>query len=253
MSLSFIRMIAQSFLYIILTFSITKYTLSKEETRLGFKQSEVAYGIDISEFQGHINWNQIGRSGIDFVYIRASEGITIRDHKFEDNWQSARRLDLLRGAYHFYIVGDEFGAQVQNFTSQFTLNAGDLAPMIDIEHASFVSEESIDKSSLQENFIQFLGRIENTYGCSPIIYTSYSFASEYLDDFRFAKYRLWIADYNKSKPSVPDIWKEKGWFIWQFMVRKDFPGVDTNNGSVDQDMSSLEKEHFRKSAKCVQN
>lgn len=253
MSLSFIRMIAQSFLYIILTFSITKYTLSKEETRLGFKQSEVAYGIDISEFQGHINWNQIGRSGIDFVYIRASEGITIRDHKFQDNWQSARRLDLLRGAYHFYIVGDEFGAQVQNFTSQFTLNAGDLAPMIDIEHASFVSEESIDKSSLQENFIQFLGRIESTFGCSPIIYTSYSFASEYLDDFRFAKYRLWIADYNKSKPSVPDIWKEKGWFIWQFMVRKDFPGVDTNNGSVDQDMSSLEKEHFRKSAKCIQN
>ena len=253
MSLTLNRIIAQLFLYILLTLSSAKYTISKEKMTLGPKQSNFAYGIDISEFQGHINWDQMSRSGIEFVYIRASEGITIRDHKFQDNWQSAKRLDLLRGAYHFYIVGDEVSAQLKNFISQFTLEAGDLAPMIDIEHASLVSKEAINKSSLQENFIRFLGHVESTFGCSPIIYTSHSFASEYLDDYRFAEYRLWIADYNKSKPSVPDVWKKKGWFIWQFMVSEDFPGVNTNNGRVDQDMSSLEKGLFRKRAKCIQN
>lgn len=216
--------------------------------------SEVAYGIDISEFQGHIDWDQISKSGLDFIYIRASEGITIKDHQFRDNWESAKRLKLMRGAYHFYIVGDAVEDQMRNFTSQFTPHTGDLAPMIDIEHASLIKGRDVSTSLLQEDFIRLLERIKHKFECDPIIYTSYLFANKYLDDYRFSEYRLWIADYTKnSSPLIPEAWREKGWFIWQFETKKGFPGISTNNGSVDRDMSSADKKAFKKRATCAKS
>ena len=140
---------------------------------------------------------------------------------------------------------------MRNFTSQYAPKTGDLAPMVDIEHASLIKARKASASLLQEDFLRFLGHIKREIGCSPIIYTSYSFANKYLDDKRFSEYRLWIADYTKnSSPSVPDAWKGKGWFIWQFETKQGFPGITTNNGSVDRDMSSAEKQAFKKSAKC---
>ena len=152
----------------------------------------------------------------------------------------------MRGAYHFYIVGDAVEDQMRNFTSQFTPHTGDLVPMIDIEHASLIKGRDTT-SLLQEDFIRFLERIEHKFECRPIIYTSYLFANKYLDDHRFSEYRLWIADYTKnSSPLVPEVWREKGWFIWQFETKKGFPGISTNNGALIETCLQQIKRHLKK-------
>ena len=97
-------------------------------------------GLDVSHYQGTVDWASVLRQGYRFAFIKATEGTTWTDPEFSANWAGAKGAGLLRGAYHYYEPGDDPGQQADFFLNtvwphggQPLLAPGDLPPVLDIE------------------------------------------------------------------------------------------------------------------------
>ncbi len=185
-------------------------------------------GIDVSEFQGDIDWQAAKAAGVVFAFARALEGDTIHDSQFAANWQGMKEAGVVRGAYDFYIADDSPETQVEEFTALVTLEPGDLVPMVDIESASLTESAP---ANLVSDFHRYLDLMEAHYGVKPIIYTDPDFWNENLDD-SFGEYPLWVADYDgEDTPTLPEGWDD--WVLWQHTDLGSVPGID---GDVDLDV-----------------
>ena len=90
-------------------------------------------GIDVSQHNGVIDWRLVAASGIDFAYIRATQGRTVADRSFAKNWAEAEAAGLRRGAYHFYNWCASAMEQIANFTKVVPVDPDALPPIIDLE------------------------------------------------------------------------------------------------------------------------
>ena len=185
-------------------------------------------------YQGSVDFNKVKTAGVTYVFIRATEGITIQDSEFKSNFASAQTAGLTVGAYHFYETNDDPIAQLDNFISVVTLKAGDLPPVIDIERI-----HNNDESNLIENIQKFLSGLESHYGVKPIIYSNHDFANEYLTEF--GNYPLWLAEYEVSEPKLPNGWAN--WVFWQWSESSIINGV---NGNVDVDRYNGDEASFQR-------
>lgn len=192
-------------------------------------------GIDISKHQGEIDFEKVKSTGIIFIFIRATDGITYQDSTFKSNFTSARAAGLTVGAYHFYETNDDPIAQFKNFTRVVELKSGDLPPVIDIEKL-----HSKDDIKITENFQKFINALEAHYGVKPIIYSGFNFANEYLTNF--GEYPLWLAEYNEAdKPKLPKGWDD--WTFWQWSQSEKITGI---SGNVDSDRYNGDEASFKK-------
>lgn len=199
-------------------------------------------GMDISHFQGDIKWDDIKKDGVNFVYIKASEGDDFKDPKFKTNRAAAKSKCIYRGAYHFYETGYDPTKQAQNFIAAVgKLEPGDLPPVLDLEELGI--KAPVTKKEYQKNTLLWLQTVEKEWGVTPIIYSNLYFGIKYLDHPDFAKYKLWIAEYTKKTPKVPKTWKSEGWTIWQ---RTDLKKLEGIKGNVDYDLFHGNAEEFRK-------
>ena len=190
----------------------------RKVTRMeGFK----TFGIDVSRYQGQVNYQEVQKDNIKFVFIKATEGLELKDPTFAYNWANSRRNGLLRGAYHFFLPKLDPQLQLQNFTSSVYLQAGDLPPVVDVEKLG-----SSSPAELVRNLQIFLDGVEQHYGARPIIYTSYNFYRDYLDEF-FSNYPLWIARYQDAPLEAEE---NMNWQFWQYTDNGVVEGV---NGAVD--------------------
>jgi lysozyme len=194
-------------------------------------------GIDVSHFQGKIDWKEVKDAGIHFVFDKATQGVNFLDPKYQDNILGAREAKLLHGSYHFYITKDDPKEQANFFLSKINHDPGDLPPVLDIEQGSL--SENTSKEKLQTDLLVFLETIEKAIQVKPIIYTNHPFGDTYLTDPKFGNYDLWIAEYGVSKPKIPKVWQERGWLIWQ---RTDRGTVEGLIGNVDHDILHESKE-----------
>ncbi len=105
--------------------------------------AEKARGIDVSHDQGEVNWAEVRAAGMAFAFMKATEGETVVDPKFETNWVQAKQQGLLRGAYHFYRPQDDATTQAHFFLRTVPFADGDLPPVIDIEVTDGVSASEI--------------------------------------------------------------------------------------------------------------
>ena len=190
-------------------------------------------GIDVSKYQGAIDFDKVKAANIDYVFIRATEGITYQDIDFAANIESARAAGLVVGAYHFYETNDDPIAQLGNFTNTVSLQRGDLPPIVDIEKL-----HKNDDSNLTQNIQAFLDGLESHYGIKPIIYTGRNFANEYMAGF--GDYALWLAEYEVDAPTLPAGWAD--WTFWQWSQSSTIEGID---GQVDGDRYSGSAASFR--------
>lgn len=185
-------------------------------------------GIDISHHQAQIDWDKlrnakIGDHPIRFVIIKATEGATLFDENFNDNFHWARENDLVRGAYHFYIPDKNIERQAEYYLRQVHLLEGDLPPILDIEKRG-----NKPLKEFQRDVLTWLEIVQSVYGVAPIIYTSYKFKQDYLNTPALNEYPLWIAHYYEKKL------KYKGkWAFWQYT---DCGRVDGIKGYVDFDL-----------------
>ncbi len=182
-------------------------------------------GIDISHYQDRINWNQLRNAKVlgvplSFMFIKATEGVSIIDENFNENFYQARQNSIMRGAYHFFAPDVDATKQAQFFLKQVHLEAGDLPPVLDVEKAGRLS-----KDHLQNAVKTWLNVVEKHYGVKPIIYTGYKFKLQYLDDSYFDAYPYWIAHYY-----VGQLEYKGAWAFWQYT---DVGHINGINGFVD--------------------
>lgn len=168
-------------------------------------------GIDVSKFQGTINWTKVAKdSTIRFVYIKATEGTSIRDPFYKTNIAKARKAGLLVGSYHLYSSKTTAYQQFGNFKKMVKKSEQDLVPVLDIEghHSGRLNMARVDK---------LLELMEAEYGVRPMIYTSEKLYKTHFAGKKYAKYHIFIANYRRT-PSVR-------YTLWQFTETGHVSGI----------------------------
>jgi lysozyme len=180
------------------------------------------HGIDISHYQGDINWEVLRNQGmidkcpVRFVMIKATEGASRVDSKFQENFEQSLEYGFTRGVYHFYSVHSSAEEQARFFISQVNLLKGDLPPVLDVEHKPKRQTDEEFKQSV----LRWLTLVEQHYGVKPIIYTYYKFKMQYLSDPVFDQYPYWIAHYYVDSVEYKGPWK-----FWQYTDVGRLPGI----------------------------
>jgi len=173
-------------------------------------------GIDVSRFQDSIKWKRVAQNkNIKFVYVKATEGASIRDKMYKYNVKKAREEGLLVGSYHVYSSRTTAQAQFANFKKVVGDNKQDLIPVLDIEatHCHKLSMARVDK---------MLSLMEKEYGAKPMIYTSERLYKTHFNIKKYKKYHFFIANYNRE-PRV-------AYTLWQYTQHGKLKGI---SGFVD--------------------
>ena len=199
--------------------SFTRHGLTgREKTPLLAGYS--VHGIDVSAYQGRIDWPEVARHDVRFAFIKASEGATLRDARFARNWREARAAHVLRGAYHYFQPNRDGRVQADLFVGTVPLAPGDLPPVLDVEAANFH-----DVAVLRREVARWLRLVEAHYGVRPILYSNYGYYRRHLAG-HFDDYPLWLAHYEVEQPVLP----RSRWIIWQHSDEAYVPGI---RGAVD--------------------
>jgi lysozyme len=194
-------------------------------------------GIDVSHYQGTVNWPQVAGAGVAFAFVKATEGITTVDPMFNQNWSGVRAAGLLRGAYHFYEPGDDPVQQAEHFLTVVSLSQGDLPPVLDIETSG-----SSTPATIVQGIQTWLETVQQGTGRTPIVYTGNSFWKT-LGTSAFGAYPLWIAEYGVQTPVLPSGWSR--WTFWQYSETGAIAGV---SGQVDLDFFQGSLQNLKKLA-----
>ena len=179
------------------------------------------HGIDISHYQGKIDWEQLKNAMIKgcpvrFVIIKSTEGSSRLDENFRENFNQARDFGFIRGVYHFWSNKSTAREQAYYFLDQVHLTDGDLPPILDIEHKP--ADKSVE--DFQRDVLTWLHIVEDKYHVKPIIYTYYKFKEQYLSAPVFEDYPYWIAHYYVDKVQYKGKWK-----FWQHTDVGKLPGI----------------------------
>ena len=163
-------------------------------------------GIDVSKFQGTVNWAKVAKdSTIKFVYIRATEGTSIQDAYYKTNLKAAKKAGLLVGSYHVYSSKTTAYQQMANMRKMIKKSEQDLVPVLDIEghHSGRLYMERVDK---------LLELMESEYGVKPMIYTSERVYKTHFATKKYSKYHIFIANYRGYPTTRFTLWQytEKG-------------------------------------------
>jgi len=179
-----------------------------------------APGMDVSQFQGSINWSQVKAGGKQFSFIRASYtdtfGVSHADPSFAANWQGARAAGVIRGAYH-YFQGLYDGVTQANFlinqiNAAGGMQTGDLPPAIDVEHNGANNVWDPVTANNVTRMQQWLITAQNAFGVKPYIYTNQSTWAFLGNPQQFSSYPLWVANFDQPSPAMP----AGGWATWTF-------------------------------------
>ena len=196
------------------------------------------YGLDVSHHNGVINWNNVNRNQTKFVICKATQGKTFKDDLLNSNLIELRRLNFIRGAYHFFTFkGVTAAEQVNNFMGcniDFD-ESGMLPAVVDVEWQGSDSSNDFvynNKVACAAKLRSWLDSIENVTGRKPIIYTAKGFWNELLGSpAGFDSYELWVASYRNGSPTMPGTWKD--YLIWQFTESGHVAGIP---GNVDKNI-----------------
>ena len=196
------------------------------------------HGIDVSKWQGKIDWPRVAASGVKFVYIRAAYGADLQDPLFDQNWEGAKKAGLLRGAYHFCRAHQSAQAQVAIMLNTVPSDdRGELPPWYDLER--FRLDPVVKGKELVEFSNAYMLGVEAEWGRRMDIYTGYYF---WQNNLRVnLKYPDWpeyrqlaIAQYPSGTPTQPWLlpkgWSD--WTWWQYSSKGVVPGI---SGNVDMD------------------
>lgn len=185
-------------------------------------------GIDVSYYQGTINWTQVAGDGVKFAFIRVSDGTGFVDPKFETYWSASRAAGIKHGAYQFFRPGQDPVAQADLLLSKIggKLAADDLPPVVDVE-----ASDGLSATQIQAKLKIWVDRVKNALGRDPIIYTGFYFWRDSVGAPDYAQTPLWHAQYTTATcPNIAPPWTK--WHLWQFTSTGTVAGI---SGDVDVD------------------
>lgn len=217
------------------------YLFDRKSVEKGAKvpSGAFSYGIDISHFQQKVDWDSLmvmtdgaGRTirsmkhardvkPVSYVFIKATEGTSMKDRNFHANWRKAGEKGIRRGAYHFFRSSKDPEQQARHFIKTVGgLRYKDLPPVLDIE----TIHPGCSHKTLNERALKWLKTVEEHYDRKPIVYSSASFIENILCKEITENYPIWVAHYDTDKPRC------SRWHIWQFTDKAVVHGID---GHVD--------------------
>ena len=187
-------------------------------------EPSTTFGIDVSHYQAHINWDAVARSEhpIRYVFVRATMGYDGRDERFAENWAGAAEVGFVRGAYHYFRPGEDGRAQFDNFARTVDLQPGDLYPVLDVEALG-----PRGPAALRAEITEWLTLAEQRWGVRPILYTGQTFYTHHLEG-HFDDYPLWLAHYSATPDTARFDWRIHQ-FTDRVRVRGILSRVDGNN------------------------
>ena len=189
--------------------------------------TERIYGIDIAKYQHGkgrravpIHWDKlriihVGKRGsnnvsgtadypVSFAYIKSTEGTSIRNRFYLNDYAQARKHDIRTGAYHFWSVRTSGAEQATYFIRNTLFREGDLPPVLDVEPTNAQIAQSGGAERLFREIRVWLKAVERHTGVKPILYVNQMFVNNHLSKQPDLKrdYRVWIARYSEYKPDV---------------------------------------------------
>jgi GH25 family lysozyme M1 (1,4-beta-N-acetylmuramidase) len=183
-------------------------------------------GIDVSYWQGSIDWGRVADDGIDFAIVRVADGF-YEDPDFETNYQGARNAGIVRGSYQFFRAGRDGGDQADLLLRKLgSLDAEDIPPVLDIE-----TTDGYSTSHVADEMVAWLDTVERATGRVPIIYTSPGLWPSMVGSADFSDYHLWVAHWTTGCPTLPS-----GWDHWAFWQTSSSGSIDGISGNVDTDL-----------------
>lgn len=184
-------------------------------------------GIDVSHFQGNIDWEILSQENIHFAFIKATEGSSHIDPKFLENFREASQTDLCIGAYHFFSFASEGERQAEHYIEVVGDLNGKMPPIIDFEfypnQGELPSDEEV-RSELQT----LLVRLEDEYGVKPIIYATTTTYKLYIENY-FLEYPIWIRNVYYKTTLEPG----RDWSFWQYQDNAKLEGYSGEEERID--------------------
>lgn len=209
-------------------------------------------GIDISHWQGEINWGAVAGDGIKFAYIKATGGTEYLDGEFDDNYASSYNAGIIRGAYHF--ARPNYSGPVQQ--ARFFVNNGGgwsadgmtLPPMLDMEYNPSGGDcYGLSDAQMVDWIAGFSNEVKRLTGRYPAIYTSTSWwklctgNSGAFNSTNALMIAHWASDPNPL-PNWPF------YTIWQYTSKGSVAGI---GGNVDRDVFNGSYDRLKAFAKCT--
>jgi lysozyme len=184
-------------------------------------------GIDVSFYEGDMDWTAAHNDGVVFAFIRVSDGLTHPDNKFARNWAQSKAAGVRRGAYQFFRENEDPIAQADLLIAAVgQLQPGDLPPVIDVE-----SSDHQDGATIDAHVNRWLDHVEQALGVRPIVYTGPYFWRDTVGGRAAGGSPLWVAHYGTACPLVPQPWGT--WAFHQYSENGHVRGIV---GGVDLDV-----------------
>lgn len=200
---------------------IVCYILPTKVFAFGPSSNIIYQGIDVSGYQGNINFREVKEAGIDIVYIKSSEGSNYIDSHFERNYEQARANGLKIGFYHYVTARTEEQArrQAQFFVSVISGKVADCKLAMDFESFGSLSREEINRIGLV-----FLQTVEQLSGKEVILYSN-AYTANNIWRGELTNYPLWVAQYGVNEPQNNGTWDS--WAGWQYTDMGEVNGIST--------------------------
>lgn len=186
------------------------------------RSNEHILGIDVSHWQGEIDWKKVKEAGIQFAILKATEGISLVDSKFSKNLQGAKDAGLMVGVYHYAHPDNDPVEELDHFLQHVDVSKIDLPPVLDLE-----VHKGLSRTQVSQFALRWLNLLEQRVGMQPIFYSYTDFIRNYITK-DLAKWPLWIAHYNVTTPGTNGVWNR--WEIFQYTDSGNVSGIQ---GKVD--------------------
>ena len=185
-------------------------------------------GVDVSSYQGAIDWAVLATQDIHFAFIKATEGSNFVDDNFAFNFEAAKNTSLSVGAYHFFSYDSSGRSQAENFINAVIPFEGMLPPVVDVEFYGDKEDNPPDREQVSEQLKVMLDLLEKNYDQKPIIYaTEKTYELYLLNDYE--EYDVWIRNV-VSKPKLSD---NREWTFWQYTNRDKLDGYNGKEKYID--------------------
>ncbi len=183
-------------------------------------------GVDVSHYQGDIDWPVLSDQDIRFAYIKATEGSSHVDRLFAENWEEAKQTELKVGAYHFFSFDSSGKTQADNFIAQVAGHNGMLPPVLDVEYYADKMVNPPAPEAVRAELQVMLDRLTAYYRITPVIYSTEEVWETYLSG-HFEDYPLWIRNVY-TKPKI-----DEEWTFWQYSNRERLDGYRGDEEFID--------------------